>query len=121
MMQHDHSMRGVATRSRRAMPIVSLAVGLLLGSGVAESYAQGDPKATYNSQCATCHRPDLSGGQGPALSGQAFKDKWKGKDGELKAYIQKTMPPTAPGSLKEPQLGVITSYILEKNGMSGGK
>lgn len=80
-----------------------------------------DGKTKFNNHCATCHRPNLQGGQGPALTGDAFKGKWAGKPvAELRDYIHATMPQTAPGSLPDDQLDPIVAYILSKNGVQPG-
>ncbi len=80
-----------------------------------------DGKTKFNNHCATCHRSNLEGGQGTALIGDAFKQKWAGKPvAELRDYIHATMPPTAPRSLADDQLDPITAYILSKNGVAPG-
>jgi mono/diheme cytochrome c family protein len=81
-----------------------------------------DGKTRYNNQCATCHRPNLKGGQGPALIGDDFKNKWAGKPvAELRDYTQRTMPPTAPGSLPDDQIDPIIAFILSENGVAPGQ
>lgn len=80
-----------------------------------------DGQTKYNNHCATCHRPSLTGGTGPALTGDAFKSKWGGKPiAELRKNIHDTMPPSAPGSLPDDQLDPIVAWILSKNGMQPG-
>jgi len=100
---------------------VALAGSALAEPGPFTDQQANDGKTKFNNQCATCHRPNLEGGQGPALTGDAFKQKWAGKPvAELRDYIHKTMPPTAPGSLTDDQLDPITAYILSKNGVEPG-
>lgn len=77
--------------------------------------------AKFNNHCAQCHRPNLSGAQGPALTGDAFKEKWAGKPvAELRTYIHENMPQNAPKSLPEDQLDPIVAWILTKNGVEPG-
>lgn len=76
----------------------------------------------FNNYCAECHRPDLSGAQGPALAGPVFKQRWGGKTvGELFNYDHSKMPPTNPGSIPEDKDWQITAYILQKNGLEAGQ
>lgn len=80
-----------------------------------------DGHTKYNSHCAQCHRPNLQGGTGPALTGDAFKGKWAGKPvADLRTYNQTKMPPNAPGTLPDDQIDPITAYILSKNGVPPG-
>lgn len=80
-----------------------------------------DGQTKYNNHCATCHRPSLTGGTGPALTGDAFKQKWAGKPiAELRKLIHATMPTSAPGSLPDDQLDPIVAWILSKNGLQPG-
>jgi mono/diheme cytochrome c family protein len=114
------------------MGVKTLALAAALGSAMISTAALAeagpftqqqadDGKTKYNNHCATCHRPNLQGGQGPALTGDAFKGKWGGKPvTELRDYIHKTMPPTAPNSLPDDQLDPIMAFILSKNGAQPG-
>ncbi len=75
----------------------------------------------FNNNCAQCHRPDLSGAQGPALTGDQFKAKWGDKTvAELRSYIHENMPKTAPHTLADDKLDPIVAWILQKNGEQGG-
>ncbi|MGA2843302.1 MAG: cytochrome c [Steroidobacteraceae bacterium] len=106
----------------------SLALGTVMISGLAlaetgpftQQQAE-DGHAKFNNYCAQCHRPDLSGGQGPALTGDQFKAKWGGKSvAELRDFIHANMPKTAPHSLTNDKLDPIVAWILSKNGDQGG-
>lgn len=99
----------------------AVALGALLGLGSGLALADEDGHAAFNSQCAQCHRPDLKGALGPALTGKAFTDKWGSKVGDLKIYIKTSMPQNAPGSLPPEKYAAITDYILSKNGLKDGK
>ena len=76
---------------------------------------------TFNNHCAQCHRPNMSGAQGPALVGDAFKEKWAGKPvAELRSFIYENMPQNTPKSLPDDQLDPIVAWILNKNGVEPG-
>jgi mono/diheme cytochrome c family protein len=75
----------------------------------------------FNNNCAQCHRPDLTGAQGPALIGPAFLQKWGNKPlSDLYTFEHTMMPATNPGSVPQDQLWAITAYILQKNGFAAG-
>ena len=77
--------------------------------------------ATFNNHCAQCHRPNLQGAQGPALVGDAFKEKWSGKPvADLRTFIWENMPMNTPKSLPDDQLDSIVAWILTKNGVQPG-
>ena len=76
-----------------------------------------DGHIKFNNLCAQCHRPDLSGAMGPALTGDQFKARWGGKSiAELRSYINENMPKTAPHSLTPDKLDPIVAWIIAKNG-----
>ncbi len=75
----------------------------------------------FNNQCAQCHRPDLTGAQGPALVGPTFLAAWsKQPVSALFTFEHQKMPEQNPGSVPPDQLWAITAYILQKNGFSAG-
>jgi mono/diheme cytochrome c family protein len=79
-------------------------------------------KSEYNTHCRTCHAANGKGALGPALAGDAFKQKWGGKPiSDLRSYIYEFMPQTAPKSLKDEQLDPLMAYILSLNGMTPGQ
>jgi mono/diheme cytochrome c family protein len=73
----------------------------------------------FNTYCAECHRPDLTGAMGPALIGKRFISKWKTL-GELYNFAHTKMPATEPGSVPDAKLVKITAFILSKNGFPSG-
>lgn len=75
----------------------------------------------FNNHCAECHRPDLTGALGPALTGDAFMNKWGHNAGEFESYVESSMPLNAPGSLTPQQYSAIVDYILARNGLQVGK
>jgi len=79
-------------------------------------------KTAYNSNCAVCHGSTLTNGTfGTPLGGQYFRTAWSGRSVRaLYDRSQKTMPPSAPGSLPEDSYASIVAYILETNGLKPG-
>jgi PQQ-dependent dehydrogenase (s-GDH family) len=79
-------------------------------------------KTAYNSSCAVCHGSTMTNGTfGTPLAGEYFKNMWTGKT--VRAFYdraQKTMPPSAPGSLQKDAYANIIAYILEVNGYKSG-
>lgn len=110
------------------MTRVGFAIGLMMlgtpafaepGPFTKDQAASG--QTMFNNHCAQCHRPNMTGAQGPALTGDAFKEKWAGKPvSELREYIHANMPQTAPGSLPDDQLDPIVAWVLTKNGVEPG-
>jgi mono/diheme cytochrome c family protein len=75
----------------------------------------------FNNYCAECHGPDLSGGAGPALVGNAFLAQWSNRSlGDLFSFVHSQMPANNPGSLPDATMWSITAYILQKNGFPAG-
>ena len=122
-------------RFDRHSSLVTLGLPALLGIGIAVSLGvraaddkgwytadqatRGHP--AYNSYCAQCHGPQLTGAMGPPLVGDEFINKWAHKPLiELFNYEQSKMPPTNPGSVPEDKMWLITAYILQKNGFPAG-
>ena len=124
---------------RRRIPAASLAA--LLGASIApftggaraqdrqRTVADGvytEAQATrgavsYETECAGCHRADLSGNSGPALKDQRFARTFAGKD--LKTFftrIATTMPRNAPASLGEDVYLDIVAHLLKENGFPAG-
>ena len=77
-----------------------LAASLIAWSGddVRAKDTGGDASipAIYSAQCAACHGAKREGGFSPALLGESFARRWRGKTGELSDYIARTMPPASP-------------------------
>lgn len=75
----------------------------------------------FNSYCAQCHRPDLTGAMGPALIGNSFLETWLNKPlGDLYQFEHTKMPANNPGSVPEDKLWTITAFLLQKNGFAAG-
>jgi mono/diheme cytochrome c family protein len=76
----------------------------------------------FNNYCAECHRPDLTGADGPALKGAAFLKIFGGQPlSDLYGVEHTTMPAVNPGSLPDTTLLPITAFILEQNGLPAGE
>ncbi len=74
----------------------------------------------YNTFCAQCHRPELTGAMGPALKGKQFLSTWKtGED--LYQFASTKMPATNPGSVPDKYMIPIIAYILSENGLPSGE
>jgi alcohol dehydrogenase (cytochrome c) len=78
--------------------------------------------AAYQTNCATCHQPDLKGsGTAPTLAGAEFVGGWGTRTTrDLLTFIQLTMPPASPGALGADVYANITAFILQSNGARAG-
>lgn len=104
-----------------ALALPGLAFAGSSGDYTAAQAAQG--KKLYDSNCASCHMTDLSGGSGPALAGKKFKSYLqfsKISADQLLSFIASQMPANDPGSLKQDQYNAILAYMLKYNGYSAG-
>src|SRR5579862_7958972 len=78
-------------------------------------------RAAYQTNCASCHAPDLSGREGPQLAGSNFIRQWGDKTaGELINFIRATMPPGAGGSLPDQTYTSVAAFILDANSARPG-
>ena len=76
---------------------------------------------SYEAACSQCHRPDLTGGDGPALRDDRFARNFAGQD--LKVFYTKiatTMPRSASGSLSDNVYLDIVAHLLKENGFPAG-
>jgi len=88
-------------------------------------YTQAQAKRgeqVYQTACASCHGPDLSGGEmAPGLTGADFVANWTGASvADLFERIRTSMPQDNPGSLTGPQNADVIAYILSKGGFRAG-
>jgi mono/diheme cytochrome c family protein len=74
-------------------------------------------KQGYAEQCASCHGPELTGGEmAPALAGGEFMAGWDGLTvGDLFERIRISMPQNSPGSLSGAQNADILAFMLASN------
>lgn len=78
-------------------------------------------KKDYELYCASCHGPDMSGGDGPALVGNDFLRNWFEDDmNNLVDKVQARMPGDAPGSLSMKEATDLVSLLLQANGFPAG-
>jgi PQQ-dependent dehydrogenase (s-GDH family) len=79
-------------------------------------------KTAYTSTCAVCHGTTMTNGTyGTPLAGEYFRTKWSPRSVRaLYDRVQKTMPPSAPGSLAAGAYADIVAHILEVNGFKPG-
>lgn len=85
--------------------------------------AQADAgEEIFQQVCASCHEPDLTGGdQGPPLSDAYFASSWGGYPvAEFLSFVRDEMPLTGPGSLSDDAYVEVISYILSFNGIPAG-
>jgi mono/diheme cytochrome c family protein len=82
---------------------------------------RGEP--LYSQYCASCHGPDLSGGEmAPGLTGGEFQSNWNDLSlGELFERMRISMPQNSPGSLSRQQNADILAYVLFKGNYPTGQ
>jgi S-disulfanyl-L-cysteine oxidoreductase SoxD len=80
-------------------------------------------EALYSENCASCHGPDLTGGEmAPGLTGGEFSSNWNDLSlGELFERMRISMPQNAPGSLSRQQNADILAYVLFKSNFPAGQ
>ena len=101
------------------LPLISAAQDAALYT---DSQAQAGA-AVYASQCAACHGPQLEGGAGPALTGASFHELAAIQHLTPKSLLEvvsRTMPMTAPGTLKPDQYASLVAFILQRAGYPAG-
>lgn len=76
----------------------------------------------YAEHCATCHGPDLSGGEmAPGLTGGDFAANWNDLNlGQLFDRIKMSMPQNNPGSLNRQQVADIIAFVMSKSNFPAG-
>jgi mono/diheme cytochrome c family protein len=84
--------------------------------GVYTEAQAGRGEGLYAQYCASCHGPDLAGGEmAPGLTGGEFTSNWNDLSlGDLYERIRISMPQNAPGSLSRQQNSDILAFILHK-------
>ncbi len=77
----------------------------------------------YQEQCASCHGPDLGGGEmAPAVVGADFYSGWMDLTlGDLSERIRVSMPQNNPQSLSRAQTADILAFLLFRNNYPAGK
>lgn len=77
-------------------------------------------KSRYQQTCEACHGANLSGGDGAALTGDAFIRNWSGLPLDRLLERVRTMPPDAPAPLSESASADLVAYLLSSNGFQPG-
>ncbi len=111
-------------RYSKARLLVSIALSACVVSIRAQTPATytaaqaADGLAAYQTSCASCHLPDLSGrNEAPALAGANFMNAWGSRTtSELIRYIQESMPPSNEGGLSDDTYASIVGFLLQANG-----
>lgn len=121
---------------RRTLDRVVMVLALVVATG---AYARGQDskiwsgvytpdqaeqgKALFEANCSTCHKSDLSGDRGPALTGDTFFSSWEaGSVNRLYTKIKETMPRNrGTTSLSEDNYLAIVAYILQANAFPPSK
>jgi alcohol dehydrogenase (cytochrome c) len=88
------------------------------GPYTADQVAAG--RTAYQTSCASCHAPDLSGREGPQLAGANFIAQWGDRTaGALINFMQSTMPPGG-AALPGDTYNNLAAFILDANGARPG-
>jgi len=108
-----------------------VAVGFLIGlagqSRTVSDRVYSDAQAArgqqlYKTQCLTCHGEALEGSVGPPLAGSGFLSAWSGRSlAEVVDKIEKTMPPSQPGSVTRQQAIDLAAYFLSAGKFPAGQ
>jgi cytochrome c len=89
------------------------------GVYLAEQAARGE--RTYREACGYCHRDNLQGDEGPALTGRRFTFQWLDRSvGDLLRTIESTMPDDNPGSLTRQSYVDVIAFLLKANAYPAG-
>jgi mono/diheme cytochrome c family protein len=76
----------------------------------------------YKAQCVACHGSALEGSVGPPLTGDPFLAAWSTRTlAELVDKIEKTMPPSQPGSVTRTQAIDLAAHILRSGKFPAGQ
>jgi alcohol dehydrogenase (cytochrome c) len=114
----------VKIRITLGVAVVACGVVILVAQQANGPYTAGQAaagRAAYQTNCAACHAPDLSGREGPQLAGMNFMSQWGDRTaGELIGFLRSTMPPGAGGSLPDQAYVDIAAFILDANSARPG-
>jgi len=98
--------------------------GKSTADGVFTAEQAKNGERAYQANCATCHGYDLHSGdaEAPDLTEGPFKYAWGGRTiADQFELIRNSMPFRNPRSLDDQTYLDIVTYILQFNGISGGK
>lgn len=78
-------------------------------------------RTVVENHCSECHHADLSGGEGPALTGPSFMVKWEMQSVErLFHKVRDTMPEVGSSDVTELEKLDSVAFILQQNGFPAG-
>src|SRR5579883_696466 len=115
-------------KARMVVGVAAIAAWFAVQPGGAQPRAPGPytaaqasaGQAAYQTRCAGCHAPDLTGREGPQLAGGTFMSQWGDKTvGDLIGFMRATMPPGG-APLSEETYVDLAAYILDANGARPG-
>lgn len=113
--------RPEATASAGSQPQKESIAGSKGSEGWYSTQQAAQGAALFKQKCVVCHGANLQGGAGPALAGNQFFLRYKGKPlSALWSTIHTEMPLTAPATLTDPQSLALVAFILQKNGFPAG-
>jgi len=114
------------------MKIRIIFAGVVAAFGVAILFAQQRPagpytqdqatagRALYQTNCASCHAADLSGREGPQLTGTNFLAQWGDRTaGDLVNYLRVTMPPGGAALPGDSYLN-LAAFLMDANSARAG-
>ena len=119
---------GTPLETAEAMPAIVWADG----DGLPDGEGQADAGASlYAAQCASCHGTTGEGGSAPELVGdpESLTTDWPDRGiaprwpvfAPLYDYLQRAMPPEAPGSLSDTETWHLLAHLLILNGLHDPK
>src|ERR1044071_8873682 len=114
------------SRARLAALAATIPMTVLCGLGQTRaeySAAQATSGlATYQTNCSSCHLPDLAGrNEAPQLAGGNFMNAWGARTtADLISYMRASMPPSNRGGLSDEAYANIAAFILQANGAVAG-
>src|SRR5262249_13022394 len=105
-----------------AIPAMTVTSGRSQTPAAYTASQAADGLAAYQTDCASCHLPDLTGrNEAPQLAGGNFMNTWGARTTvDLIRYIQATMPPANRGGLSAETYTNIVGFILQANGAPAG-
>lgn len=78
-------------------------------------------KTVYETECASCHGVDLTGGRARGLKGEAFLRDWAaGSVGHLYTRVKTLMPRNAPATLSDEAYLNVIAHIFKSNEFPAG-
>ena len=91
-------------------------------SGVYTVVQAGRGEKLFQDKCASCHSPDASGGDAPALKGNDFAVNWNDLSlADLYDRIRVSMPMDAPGTLSNQQVADVLAFVLKSGAYPAGE